>query len=392
MGESQEFYRDTWAEVNLDAIEHNVKAIKQSLPNGVTYMAVVKANAYGHGAVEVAKTALQAGASYLGVAILDEALALRQAGIEAPILVLGYTRPSDVALAQKHALTLTVFQADWVKEAAPYLSKEKTKVNLHIKVDTGMGRLGLRSTEDGQLLLDQVKDHSELFHIEGVYTHFATADEVDRTYLDAQHERFTSFLNWLKSSFDFLPDYIHTGNSATALRYKEYAYTLVRVGISMYGLVPSEEVKDRLGVSLQQAFSLHSRITHVKQLQKGDGVSYGATYRASSEEWIATIPIGYADGWIRANANGGEVLVNGKRAPIIGRVCMDQMMVLLEGEVPVGTKVTLIGSQGTDTISVDDVAKRLGTINYEIPCMIGYRVPKATYKKGKRIHLQNGVL
>ncbi|RNA66344.1 alanine racemase [Alteribacter keqinensis] len=391
MGKLREFYRDTWAEVNLNAIEENVQAIKKSLPDGVAYMAVVKANAYGHGAVDVARSALKAGASYLGVAILDEALALRQAGIEAPILVLGYVRPADAALAKKYNITLTVFQKDWVKDALPHLEEGNGKLNLHLKIDTGMGRIGFRTEDEGRELLGFLRHNSSLFEVEGAYTHFATADEKGRSYIDEQHRTFEQFLGWMKAELKTAPPCIHSGNSATALRYKEYSYNMVRVGISMYGLAPSEEVKEEIEVPLKEAFSLHSRVTHCKKLSEGDGVSYGATYRAEKEEWVATIPIGYADGWIRANANGGEVLVNGRRAPIIGRICMDQLMIAVHENVPVGTKVTLIGSQGAETVSADEVARRLGTINYEIPCMISYRVPRAIYKNGELIHLHNEV-
>ncbi|WP_236634902.1 alanine racemase [Alteribacter lacisalsi] len=392
MGKGHAFYRDTWAEVNLNAIENNVRAISRGLPAEAGFMAVVKANAYGHGAVDVARTALHAGASTLGVAILDEALALRHAGIEAPILVLGYVRPEDAPLAVRYNITLTVFQADWIKEAASQIKPGTGSLKCHLKVDTGMGRIGLRTEEEGDALAWEVKAHDGLFLLEGIYTHFATADEIDDAYIREQHSRFAHFLEWFKNRTGIKHPVVHSANSATALRYKDYAYTLVRVGISMYGLVPSEEIAGEITVPLEEAFSLHSRITHVKRLEKGEAVSYGATYRAEkSGEWIATIPIGYADGWIRANAAGGEVLVDGRRAPIVGRICMDQMMVKLPDKVERGTKVTLIGRQGSSMISADEVACRLGTINYEIPCMISYRVPRAIYRDGALVHLHNEV-
>ncbi|WP_246056264.1 alanine racemase [Alteribacter natronophilus] len=386
------FYRDTWAEVNLNAIEQNVTRIKQGLPEGAGFMAVVKANAYGHGAVDVAKTALSAGAACLGVAILDEALALRHAGVEAPILVLGYVRPEDASLAAKYNVTLTVFQHEWIEEAAVQISERTGPVKCHVKVDTGMGRIGLRTDGEWEALASAVEKYSSLFQLEGIYTHFATADEIDDAYVREQHRKFEHFLTAFKKRTGLGNPVVHSANSATALRYREYAHTLVRVGISMYGLVPSEEIAGEITVPLEQAFSLHSRITHVKQLNRGEAVSYGATYRASDEgEWIGTIPIGYADGWIRANASGGEVLINGERAPIVGRICMDQMMIRLPEEVARGTRVTLIGQQGKEVISADEVARRLDTINYEIPCMISYRVPRAIYRDGHLIHLHNEV-
>ncbi len=385
------FYRDTWSEVDLNAIEENIRGIQKSLPDHVTYMAVVKANAYGHGAVGVAKTAVQAGAQYLGVAILDEALVLRQAGIKAPILVLGYIRPSDVELAAKYNITVTVYQDEWVEKSVAYLKEGSPKLKCHLKVDTGMGRIGIRTEKEGKSLTNRLQQHSQYFTIEGVYTHFATADELDASYIKKQHNRFEAYLNWLKKEMGVSVQYIHSGNSATALRYHEYSYNMVRVGISTYGLSPSEEVKPEIKVPLREAFSLHSRVTHIKQMPKDEGISYGATYHTKADEWVATIPIGYADGWLRANADGGEVLVKGVRAPIIGRICMDQLMISLPFPVELGTKVTLIGKQGSEIISVDEIAKRLGTINYEIPCMISHRVPRAIMNDGNLIHVVNKV-
>jgi alanine racemase len=378
------FYRDTWAEIDLDRVTENIKGLKQRLPKNVEVIAVVKANAYGHGDLQISKTALAAGATYLAVAFLDEAVSLRKKGINAPILVLGASRPQDVNLAARHNITLTVFRVDWLVAAKKFLEAEQT-LTLHIKLDTGMGRIGIRDRQE----LEQVEKlihQDERMQLEGVFTHFATADELNTEYFYEQLDRFRLMLSWLKSK----PKYIHSSNSAAALRFKEANFNAVRMGISMYGLTPSPDIEPGLPFPLKEAFSLHSRLVHVKKLQKGDKVSYGATYEAQGEEWIGTIPIGYADGWIR-KLQGQEVLVNGQRVPIVGRICMDQCMVRLPHELPVGTKVTLIGEQNGEIISVNEIAERAETINYEIPCIISNRVPRIYKQNGEIVSIYNAI-
>ncbi len=387
--EDQSFYRDTWVDVNLDAISENVKTIKGNLPEGVHVMAVVKANAYGHGAIEVATEALAAGATYLGVAILDEALALRQAGIKAPILVLGLVRPEDCQLAADNQIAVTVFQKDWLETASIYLDG-KAQLHCHIKIDTGMGRIGLRTVEEIDNIVPIIKQTQNLV-VEGLFTHLATADEVDMPYYEKQQTRFSWLVNVFEEKYGTEVPLKHCANSAAALRFGDRSYNLVRLGIAMYGLSPSPAIKPLLPVPLQEAFTLQSNITHIKKLPKGEGVSYGVTYETRRDEWIATVPIGYADGWIRANQSG-DVLVNGERAPIVGRICMDQMMIRLQKPVKVGTTVTLIGENNGVLLSMDEVAERLGTINYEVPCVISYRVPRVIRKNGKIIKIYNKTL
>ncbi len=382
------FYRDTWVEIDLDAIEHNVKCIKKTLPNDVKIMAAVKANGYGHGAVHVAKAAINAGANYLGVAILDEAIALRKQGIDAPILVLGWVRPSDINFAAKNNIALTVFQEEWLKEAKQYLQKDLI-CSFHLKIDTGMGRIGIRTKNEGKAVIDCIKSDDQ-YVLEGVYTHFATADEKNLDYFQMQYNRFLDMLEWLKE-YEVNVPYIHCGNSAATIRFPSKMFTMTRVGISMYGLAPAKEIEDEFPFALKEAFSLRSKIIHVKEVNSNEGISYGATYKAEGKEWIATIPVGYADGWLRQNSNNGYVLVDGQRAPIVGRVCMDQMMVKLNKNVAIGTEVTLIGQQNDEVIAIDEVACRLGTINYEIPCMISYRVPRVFMKNGEIITINNEV-
>lgn len=385
MEEQGYFYRDTWAEVNLDAIAQNVSSVKGILPEEVQLIAVVKANAYGHGAVQVAKTALHAGATYLAVAFLDEAISLRKKGIEAPILVLGASRPRDVKVAIKYQITLTAFQYDWFLEACSFLEKDQI-LKVHIKIDTGMGRIGIRNHEEVKAIEDFVIQDSR-FQIEGVYTHFATADELDNSYLLHQQQQFNEIL----TAFQEKPKLIHCSNSAAALRFPFLLWNAVRIGIAMYGLTPSKEIEHLLPCSLKEAFSLHSQIIHVKKLPKGEKVSYGVTYETEKEEWIGTLPIGYADGWIR-KLQGQEVIVDGERAPIVGRICMDQCLVKLPHYVPIGTKVTLIGEQLGEKISSNEIAEKLETINYEVPCMISNRVPRIFIRSGKMVELQNSLL
>lgn len=380
----EDFYRDTWVEVNLDAITHNVRSMKHHIGEAVDIIAVVKANAYGHGALQVAKTALDAGASLLAVAFLDEALMLRNSGIDVPILVLGATRAVDVELAIKNDITLTVFSLDWLNEAKKYMNTGV--INLHVKLDTGMSRLGVRAEKELSAIVKFVEDSSH-FAITGIYTHFATADESDIAYFNHQYKRFQELLNCI-SQQDLL---VHCGNSATGLRFPDKLYNAVRLGISMYGLSPSVEVKNELPFPLEEVFSLQTKLVHVKKVPKGTKVSYGATYETTEDEWIGTLPIGYADGWLRS-LKDSDVLVEGKRVPLIGRVCMDQCMVKLPYELPVGTKVTLIGKQNNEHITVDEVAKRLDTINYEVPCMITSRVPRMFLKNKSIIEVCNPLL
>lgn len=363
-------YRDTWAEVNLQAIEYNVKAMRKRLLDDTSIMAVVKADGYGHGSVSVAKRALASGATHLAVALLEEAITLRKAGIDAPILVMGWVDAMHAPVAAKYRITLTMFQEEWLKEVPEDLSDP---LQVHMKWDTGMGRLGIRSVESLQRVIKQIKQKKHI-QLTGVFTHFATADDEDLTYFHEQRKRFQILLDefakiWPKKVA------LHIGNSAASIRFPKNMYHLIRFGVAMYGLYPSQVVKKEKHIELKPAFSLHTRLSHIKQVSKGDSISYGQTYIAKEDEWIGTLPIGYADGW-RRKLQDFYVLVNGKRMPIVGRICMDQMMIKLDQYYPIGTKVTLIGKQQNERISADDVAEYLETINYEIPCMITERVPR----------------
>ena len=380
------FYRKTWAEIDLTALKENVRNMKRHIGEHVHLMAVVKANAYGHGDAQVAKAALAEGASILAVALLDEALSLRAQGIEEPILVLGAVPPEYASIAAEKRIIVTGYSVGWLKDVLGFLNEAEAPLEYHLKIDTGMGRLGCKTEEEIKEMMEMTESSDKL-NCTGVFTHFATADEKDTDYFDMQLDRFKELISPLP--LDRLM--VHSSNSAAGLRFREQLFNAVRFGIGMYGLAPSTEIKDELPFRLREVFSLHTELTHVKKIKKGESVSYGATYTAKRDEWIGTVPVGYADGWLRRLA-GTEVLIDGKRQKIAGRICMDQFMISLAEEYPVGTKVTLIGKQKDEWISVDEIAQNLQTINYEITCMISSRVPRMFLENGSIMEIRNPIL
>jgi len=380
------FYRKTWAEIDLTALKENVRNMKRHIGEHVHLMAVVKANAYGHGDAQVAKAALAEGASILAVALLDEALSLRAQGIEEPILVLGAVPPEYASIAAEKRIIVTGYSVGWLKDVLGFLNEAEAPLEYHLKIDTGMGRLGCKTEEEIKEMMEMTESSDKL-NCTGVFTHFATADEKDTDYFNMQLDRFKELISPLP--LDRLM--VHSSNSAAGLRLREQLFNAVRFGIGMYGLAPSTEIKDELPFRLREVFSLHTELTHVKKIKKGESVSYGATYTAQRDEWIGTVPVGYADGWLRRLA-GTEVLIDGKRQKIAGRICMDQFMISLAEEYPVGTKVTLIGKQKDEWISVDEIAQNLQTINYEITCMISSRVPRMFLENGSIMEIRNPIL
>ncbi|GED71418.1 alanine racemase 2 [Brevibacillus reuszeri] len=374
------FCRDTWVEVNLDAIRANVETFRSHIPASTSIIAVVKADGYGHGSVRVGEEALASGAESLAVAMLDEAIVLREAGIEAPILVLGFTPVESVELASRMNVELTAYNSDWIIQANTLLQQANLKpIGLQIKVDTGMGRLGVRTQEELLQVVSALEQSPKLVW-SGVFTHFACADEKNTTHVRRQHETFQSLLQSLRDAGKKLPK-IHCCNTAAAIAFPEWGYDSIRLGIGLYGLYPSPYMKERKDVSLVPALTLKTRIAHVKTATEPMTISYGATYCAQPGEQVATLPIGYADGFSRLLSNRGDVLYNGSRAPIIGKVCMDQFMVRLEqGTGQVGDEVVLYGKQGDEEISLDEVAAQIGTINYEVPCMLNYRIPRVYFR------------
>ncbi|KKB39745.1 alanine racemase [Bacillus thermotolerans] len=384
MEKEQKFYRDTWAEINLDDIAYNVKEALKLLGKNEKLFAVVKANAYGHGDVQVAKTAVEAGAEGLAVAFFDEALSVQKAGLAVPLLVLGASRPDVAGLAAERDISLTVFQLEWLQKAEKLLGDQQV-LRVHIKCDTGMGRLGVKTKEELREIEAFIRQSPKLA-LEGVFTHFATADEVDTEYFEDQYSAFREMVEALEEK----PPFVHCANSAASLRFPKARFDAVRFGISMYGLSPSPDIKPLLPFPLKQAFSLHTKIAQVKKLKRGEKISYGATYEAQGEEWIATLPIGYADGWLR-RLQGQEVIADGRRVPIVGRICMDQCMIRLPEYMSPGTKVTLIGKQ-EEEITMDEIAVKMDTINYEVPCMITARVPRVYKKSGKIVEIVNPLI
>ena len=367
----QEYYRDTWAEIDLDAITHNVKQIKDLHPTKEIF-AVVKANGYGHGDAEVSKVAIEAGVSCLAVSGLDEALRLRQSGIEVPILVLGMTRLKDVALAAENNISLTAHDEMWIEHLVSL--PLTTPVKVHLKIDSGMHRLGLMTEEQVQKNFNRLKT-ALMVEVEGVFTHMATADS-DKEYLGHQIETFKRLIANLDLSD---VKYVHLENTATLLQ-KEFDFDHgIRLGLGLYGINPDKEFIP-IEFELKPALKLLSNLVQVKKIKKGDKVGYGATYEAQEDEWIGVVPIGYADGWTRSH-QGRHVIVNGYECEIIGRVCMDQMMIRLPKQFPMGTEVTLIG----DGMPVERVAAEVGTISYEILCLISDRVPRVYKQGGKTI-------
>jgi alanine racemase len=382
------FCRDTWVEVNLDAIRANVETFRRHIPAGTGIMAVVKADGYGHGAVHVGREALRSGANSLAVAMLDEAVVLRKAGITAPILVLGYTPIEAVEQAMEWNIELTAYHAEWVVQASRLLEAKRPAqpLGIHIKTDTGMGRLGVRSLSELFEVVQSLEE-SPVLSWTGIFTHFACADEEDTTHVRKQHEQFQLFLNALKQAGKRLPA-VHCCNTAAAISFPEWGYDTIRLGIGLYGLYPSPYMKRRADVQLHPALSLKTRISHVKTAEEPMTVSYGATYTAQPGEQVATLPIGYADGYSRLLSNRGMALHNGRRVSIVGRVCMDQIMVRIDSRTAqVGDEVVLYGRQGEEEISLDEVAEWIGTINYEISCMLNYRIPRVYLRNGEVVEV-----
>mgnify|MGYP003815066841 FL=1 len=361
-------FRPTKAIIDLNAIKYNVSQLKKHIQPNVKIIAVVKANAYGHGDVEVAKAALEAGASMLAVATPEEALHVRKHLPEPEILVLGYSPTSFAEYAANENITLAVYSSDWVEEAEKICSKT---LKLHIKVDTGMHRIGVTTEKQLRSLYEKIKLSNHLI-FDGIFTHFATADEEDDAYFKKQVDKFEQFLKALPEK----PRLVHVANTATALiKDARLQYDAVRFGISMYGLAPSEYVKGKLPYPLKPAFSLETELVAIKQIEPGESVGYGAAFTAEKPTYIGTLPIGYADGLIR-KYSGQDVLIDGKRVPIVGRICMDQCMIALPTAYNIGEKVVLIGKQKDEEITIDEWAAKVGTINYEVPCIITSRVPR----------------
>ena len=362
-----ENYRPTKAVIDLGAIKKNLSAFQQR-SGGAEVIAVVKADAYGHGVLAVAKTAIENGVRLLAVATPDEALYLREQGVSTDLLILGATPPNFIQVAQRHNIIVTAVSLDWLAMASVNVAPELDTLKIHLKVDTGMRRIGVQLDEVDEAL-EFIADHE--FGFEGVFTHFATADEADSGLFLEQVRAMNSVIDKLADSSIM----VHVSNSAAAIMHPEMSFDAVRVGISLYGIAPSPYVGKEMPFELHPALSLETEIIHVKKVKAGQALSYGATYLAEQDEWIATLPIGYADGMLRG-LQGQEVLVKGQRVPVVGRICMDQCMIRISEKLPIGEKVQLIGSQAGQRIFIDEWARKLDTIPYEIPCILTKRVPR----------------
>ncbi|WP_188891671.1 alanine racemase [Paenibacillus radicis (ex Gao et al. 2016)] len=389
------YYRPTRVEISLDALNHNLQAFRNTMPEGRRLLVAVKANAYGHGAVAVAREAEQFGVDYLGVAFLDEALQLRQAGITAPILVLGYVPAYALEVARSQDVTVALFREDVLEAAAALpLREDGKRLKAHVKMDTGMGRLGLLGVHAVADFIERALKVPQL-EVEGLFTHFARADELDKSHTKQQYERFSEIVDYVKQNQ--LPiSIIHSANSAAGIDMPEWPSDMVRLGISMYGLYPSDEVK-RDVIALEPVMSLKSEVVMVKEAPPGWGISYGSRYVTSKQEQIGTLPIGYADGFSRMLGGKAKVLVRGVKVPVLGTICMDQCMIALDevsGEEAVqpGEEVVLIGRQGEECITAEEVAAQLGTINYEVTCMMTARVPRIYMKNGKAVAVENPLI
>lgn len=363
-------------EIDLAAIAHNVSALKALTPPGTLFMAVVKSDGYGHGALPVARTAMGAGADRLGVATLKEAVELREGNIVAPIQLLSEPPLSAVPLILEHDLIPTVTTREFAVELGTHAARLGRTVRYHLKVDTGMNRIGVRAAEAASFA-GALKDFPGLA-MEGVFTHFATADTPGDWDFESQVQRFSSAIEELKTE-GIDPGIVHAANSAATILHPETHYSMVRCGIALYGLHPD---KSTYGViALEPAMTVTANVSFVKRIGMGEGVSYGLTWRAASPTTIATLPLGYADGVHRVLSNNMQVLLGGVRCRQVGRVCMDQLMVELPAglEVAVGDPAVIVGSQGDERILMDEPAGLANTINYELACAFGMRLER-TYR------------
>ncbi len=382
-------FNRAWAEVNLDNIAHNVKEIRRITDKKTEIMGVVKADAYGHGVMEVAKTLIENGVTRLAVSMLDEAIQLRQNGVDVPILILSYTDPRRAEEIILHDVTQTVFShdlAEALSEAAVRLDKN---IKIHIKIDSGMTRVGFMPGYSAVKNVVRISKFPKII-IEGLFTHFASADENDKSYTNMQFERFMSIVSELNRIGIYIP-VKHVCNSAGIIEYPEMHLNMVRPGIVLYGMYPSEEVhKDK--IDLRPAMTLKANIILVKEVEADTCISYGRIFKTQHDSKIATLPIGYADGYTRLLTSKGRVLVNGQSVPIVGKICMDQCMIDVtdvEGDVNVGDEAVLFGSQNGNEIKIEDLADKIGTINYEIACIIGKRIPRVYWKDGKLYNVLN---
>ena len=382
----KEYYR-VYADIDLDAIYENVKNAKALLKKDTKMMAIVKADGYGHGAVEVARQIDELVDAY-GVAILEEGIELRKAGFTKPILILGYTPKPLYPAMIRYDIATAVFTMEMAKEISDTAVAMHKNANIHIKLDTGMSRIGFAITKESKEIIEQIAKLPGI-EIKGCFSHFARMDEKDKTKANEQFAKFTKMVNALeKDGVDL--GIRHISNSAGIMEAPEVQMDMVRNGICLYGLYPSEEVqKERL--PLKPAMELKAYVSYVKTLEPGVEIGYGGTYTTTKKTRVATIPVGYADGYSRCLSGKGSVLIHGKKAPILGRVCMDQFMVDVTDidNVCVGDRVTLFGKDGDSCITIEEISAMAHSFNYEFVCGIGKRIPRVYYRHGKVIETKD---
>lgn len=375
--------RRTWAEIHLDDLAHNYRVLTKNLPKGCRFLGVVKADAYGHGAVPVAKALQELGAGYLAVSNFEEALQLRRNNIKLPILILGYTPPEFAPQEAELDITQEVHALSYGQALSDALADSGKNLKIHIKLDTGMSRLGFFAYDRPETL-PELENLCKLpgLMVEGAFMHFAVADTPDQeAYTQLQHRRFMEMLDKLKAK-GIAPKIIHCANSAATIAYPQFAHDMVRPGIATYGLAPSEEMRG--DADLRPLMSLKTTIAAIRPFEKGITVSYGRTYETPENRILAVCPIGYADGLPRRLSGNIHFLLHGKKVPVVGRICMDMCMVDITNipEAQVADTVTVIGKDGELEITWDDWANQLGTISYELVCGINKRVPRLYVRNG----------
>lgn len=382
-------YNRIYARINMDNLRYNVSKMKSLVKKDMKTLVVIKADAYGHGATEIARR-IDDLSDYYGVATIDEGIELRNAGIKKPILIIGYTDYREFDRLIAYNITQAVYDVEEARLLSELALSKNCRVKVHIKVDTGMSRIGFLVDKNGVEAAKELLTMEGL-EVEGIFTHYAKADEVDKRYAYGQKEKFLYFINELeKDGFRFAIK--HIDNSAGTMEIEDDEFDMVRLGIVTYGLYPSEEIER--SVEIKPVMSLIAHVAHVKTLPAGVGVGYGWTYTTTGETKVATITVGYADGYPRALSNKGRVIIHGEYAPIIGRVCMDQVMVDVTHipDVRVRDEVILIGTDGDKTITVEELAEPAASFNYELVCNISRRVPRVYYEDGRDTAVVNYLL
>ena len=383
-------HRPVWEEVNLDNLANNMKNIRARVKSKELF-AVVKADAYGHGAVEAAPVLLENGATRLAIAVLSEGVELRKAGLECPIMILGYTPETLFADILEYDLEPTLFGYEYAEKLSKAAAAAGKTVKIHIKVDTGMGRIGFLPNEESVAEAVKISKLPSL-EIEGLFSHFSTADELNKEYSNFQYKNYTWFMERLLENGVKI-NIRDIDNSAAIMDLPETNLDGVRPGIIMYGYYPSDEV-DKSVLDIKPVMTLKACLLHVKTLEEGQYIGYGRKFKTERKSVIGTIGIGYADGYTRMLSKKAKVIINGKFAPVVGNICMDQCMIDLTdaGEVKAGDEVILMGTDGTLKFDADDIAPLLGTINYEVLCMIGRRVPRVYIRGGEVVKVKDRLM